>query len=163
MDLVNQTLFYTVMQGHTLLYFLLIKIVSVQGNSVLVNITNIDTNGVVLNYTAAMPLFQIICNNSSGRPIMFDGVNAEAVCHNEMRIIVDTYNHLVLSYVENEENFTLNGSTIPIAPGKILHINLPFSKNHSIITTYEYQALALSTVLVFSFYVMLNRVEKRET
>lgn len=150
------------MQGHTLLYFLLIKIVTIQGNSTIVNITNIDTNDVVLNYTAAMPLCQIYCKNCSGTPVKFDGVNAEIVCHNRIRMIVDKYNHLVLSYVENGENYTLNGSTIPIAPGKILPVKLPFKDSH-IANLYDYQALALSIVLVFSFYTMLNRVEKRKT
>lgn len=162
MDLVGQTLFYTVMQGHTLLYFLLIKIVSIQGNSVVVNITNIDTNGVVLNYTAAMPLCEIICTNSSGKPITFKGVCAEIVCHNGIKMYVDMYNHLVLSYVENNENFTLNGSTIPIAPGKILYIKLPISKTDNTEINYNYQALILSVLLILAFYTLLNRVEKRK-
>lgn len=160
MDLVGQTLFYTVTQGHTLLYFLLIKIISVQGNSVLSNITNIDTNGVILNYTAAIPLCEIICTNSSGKPITFEGVSAEIVSHNGIRMYVDTYNHLVLSYVENDENFTLNGSTIPIAPGKILHIRLPNEREG---VNYNYQVLILSILLILAFYTLLNRVEKRET
>ncbi|BBL47447.1 MULTISPECIES: hypothetical protein [Metallosphaera] len=153
MDLINQTLLYAVSTSGHLAYFLLIKIVAVSNGSITVNATNIQPNGVILNYTTGMPLFLVIYNGSGQPSGEIFNVPVDRVSVPGYTLYVDQYNGLVLSYISANQNFTLNGSTIPIGPGKTLPIILPFQKQ----TNYTYEVLLLSSVLVLSFYLLFRR------
>jgi hypothetical protein len=141
-----------------LLYILLIKIISISHCAVIVNITNVDTNGIILNYTASIPLFEIYYPYSSintteiyGIPVYIHNINGSI-------IYSDKYNGIVLSFVQGDENYTLNGSTLPIAPGKILPI-IHLYHSHSP-PNYAYSVLILTSVLVLSFYTLFRRIKE---
>lgn len=161
MYLENQTILYIVYQNHILLYFLLIKIIAINNGTVYANITNIDTNGVVLNYTASFPLFELYYPlNNSENVTKIDGIPVYLVNVQGVTLYVDEYNHLVLSYVKQGLNFTINGSTIPLSPSTILSVKIPHFGQEK--QGPDYGVYVFTLILVISFYVLYRKLGGRE-
>lgn len=158
MILENQTLLYAVYQNHVFLYFLLIKIISVSNNTIYANITNIDRNGVILNYTASFPLFEIYYPlNTSKNITEIYGIPTYVYNFDGITLYVDKYNGLVLSRVQGGLNFTINGSTIPLSPSLILPIKIIHGQKHE----FNFSVYFLTAVLILGFYTIYRRLGER--
>jgi hypothetical protein len=154
MDLVNQTFLYAVTSSNHLAFFLLIKILALSNNTVVANVTDIQTNGVLLNYTVSLPLFLFYYNGSGIPAGQIDGAPVYSVNLPGYEIYVDSYNGLVLAYVNGDGNFTLNGSTVPLGPGVYVPLHVP---NFNPEPDYTPSVTVLTAVLVSSFYFLFKR------
>lgn len=157
---INATLLYLVTGNYTQ-YYLLIKIINISNLSIIVNMTQISHN-VILSYIVSYPYFMLFFPNVTSNNITtYQGIEVNVIYLHGFTIYVDMYNGLVIHYIGNGENVTLIGASIPLAPG--VYKPIPYSLlygnvNYSI---YEYETLFLTSVLIVSFYLILERLNKR--
>jgi hypothetical protein len=103
-----------------------------------------------------MPLFEIYYPYPSINTTEIYGVPVYVHNINGSIIYSDKYNGIVLSFVQGNKNYTLNGSTLPIAPGK----TLPIIHLYHSPPNYAYSTLILTLVLVLSFYALFRRIKE---
>ncbi|AOL17802.1 hypothetical protein BFU36_09935 [Sulfolobus sp. A20] len=161
MDIINATLLYLVTGNH-ISYYLLIKIISIENNSILANVTQISNN-IYLSYIVSYPSFLIfIPNYTANNLTTYDGILVTTMSINNFTVYIDVYNGIVIHAIGNGENITLIGSTIQLGPN--IYRTIPYyilhtgTKNYN---KYEYETLALTITLVASFYLILQKVSKK--
>ncbi|QGA53480.1 hypothetical protein GFS03_02185 [Sulfolobus sp. E5-1-F] len=162
MELVNVSLLYLVTGNYTH-YLMLVTILNVSDNFAIINMTEISHN-ITLSYIVAYPIFLIYVPNETQQSIVtqFNGLNTTIVNIRNFTIYVDVYNGIVVHYIGHGINVTLIGATIPLGPG--VYKSIPsyiLGHQRSNNNIEEYETFLLTIVLVVSFYIIFERMNKK--
>ncbi|AAK42481.1 hypothetical protein SULI_00675 [Saccharolobus solfataricus] len=162
MELINVSLLYLVTGNYTH-YLMLITILNVSKNFAIINMTEISHN-ITLSYVVAYPIFLLYIPNVTQQSIVtqFEGISTTIVNILNFTIYVDVYNSIVVHYIGNGINVTLIGATIPLGPGVYKPIpSYILGHQRTGSTVEEYEIFLLTIVLVVSFYVIFERMNKK--
>jgi len=161
MELANVSLLYLITGNYTH-YLMLITILNVSKNFAIINMTEISHN-ITLSYVVAYPIFLLYVPNVTQQSTVtqFEGINTTILNIRNFTIYVDVYNGIVIHYIGHGINATLIGATIPLGPGVYKLIPsyiLGHQRNNNV---EEYETVLLTIVLVVSFYIIFERMDKK--